>query len=48
VREFIAENFGLAPETMDFFLGRPLSGFLGLYGLRLEEKDGSFFLSPAE
>lgn len=48
VREFIAENFGLAPAAMDFFLGRPLSGFLGLYGLKLEEKDGSFFLSPVE
>ena len=48
VREFITEKFGLEPETMDFFLGRPLSSFLGFYGLKLEEKDGGFFLSPVE
>ncbi|MBI5249569.1 MAG: YkgJ family cysteine cluster protein [Desulfomonile tiedjei] len=48
VREFIAENFGLAPESLEFFLGRPLSAFLGLYGLKLEEEDGSFILSPVE
>jgi Fe-S-cluster containining protein len=46
VRDFITEKFGLQPETMDFFLGRPLSYFLGFYGLKLEENDGTFFLSP--
>jgi Fe-S-cluster containining protein len=49
VREFIAENFGIDPDSMDFFLGRPLQDAIANYGLELEEQpDGSFLLKPAE
>ncbi len=43
VREFVAERFQLTPESLDFFLGRPLSESLPAYGLKLEHhQDGSF------
>lgn len=48
VREFLRENFELDPDSIDFFLGRPLSAFLGFYGLKLEEKEGSFYLAPID
>jgi Fe-S-cluster containining protein len=49
VREFVAEKFQLDLETMDFFFGRPLSDYLALYNLKLEQlPDGSFMLTPAE
>jgi hypothetical protein len=49
VRGFIAENFGIAPESIDFFLGRPLQDAIARYGLELEEQsDGSFLLKPME
>jgi Fe-S-cluster containining protein len=49
VRGFIAENFGIDPDSMDFFLGRPLQDAIANYGLELEEQpDGSFLLTPAE
>ncbi len=49
VRGFIAETFGIAPDSMDFFLGRPLREAIARYGLELEEQsDGSFLLKPAE
>ena len=49
VRGFIAENFGIASESMDFFLGRPLREAIARYGLELEEQsDGSFLLKPVE
>jgi len=49
VRGFIAENFGIASESMDFFLGRPLREAIARYGLELEEQsDGSFLLKPLE
>jgi Fe-S-cluster containining protein len=49
VRGFIAENFGIGSESMDFFLGRPLREAIARYGLELEEQsDGSFLLKPVE
>lgn len=49
VREFVAERFQLAPETMTFFFGRPLSDCLAPYGLMLQQQpDGSYMLSPVE
>jgi Fe-S-cluster containining protein len=49
VRDFIGEQLGLTPESVDFFLGRPLKEFLTDFGLALDQKDdGSFFLSPLE
>lgn len=49
VREFVQEHFNLGPDTLSFFLGRPLKDSLHLYGLRLEEQaDGCFFLAPTE
>jgi Fe-S-cluster containining protein len=49
VREFIAEKFQLAPETMDFFFGRPLSETITMHGLTVvEEPDGSFLLRPID
>ncbi|HTY25053.1 MAG TPA: YkgJ family cysteine cluster protein, partial [Desulfomonilaceae bacterium] len=46
VRSFIKENFRLAAEAMDFFLGRSLSQAVEPYGLRVvEEPDGSFLLT---
>lgn len=49
VREFIAEKFALAPESMDFFFGRPLRDMVELYGLKVEEQpDGCFLLTPVE
>ncbi|MEJ2716473.1 MAG: YkgJ family cysteine cluster protein [Deltaproteobacteria bacterium] len=47
VREFIAEKFQLAPDSMDFFFGRPLRETIEIYGLTVvEEPDGSFLLRP--
>jgi Fe-S-cluster containining protein len=49
VRGFIAENFNIDPDIMDFFLGRPLQDAIIYYGLELEEQpDGSFLLKPME
>ena len=49
VREFVAEKLALAPESMDFFLGRPLRDVIELYGLRvLEQPDGCFLLTPIQ
>ena len=46
VRHFIMEKFNLAPETLDFFLGRPLSQAVERYGLSvIEQPDGSFLLT---
>lgn len=49
VRDFLRTHFHLYPETMEFFLGRPVSESLAVHGLRLEEKeDGTFFLTMAD
>jgi hypothetical protein len=49
VREFIAENFSIEPDSMDFFLGRPLQDAIINYGLELEQQpDGSFLLKLME
>jgi Fe-S-cluster containining protein len=48
VREFVSERFGLAEDTMKFFFGRPLIDFLGLYGLKLEQREDGYFLTPAD
>jgi Fe-S-cluster containining protein len=49
VRGFIAEHLGIEPDSMDFFLGRPLQDAIANYGLELEEQpDGSFLLKPME
>jgi Fe-S-cluster containining protein len=49
VRNFILEKFNLAPETLSFFLGRPLSEAIEHYGLQVtEQPDGSFLLTPAD
>ena len=46
VRHFIMEKFNLAPETLDFFLGRSLAESVEAYGLRVvEEPDGDFLLT---
>ncbi len=46
VRHFIMEKFGLAAETLDFLLGRPLAKAIEAYGLRVvEEPDGGFLLT---
>jgi Fe-S-cluster containining protein len=46
VRHFIVENFNLAPETLDFLLGRPLSQAVEPYGLSVvEQSDGTFLLT---
>ncbi len=45
-RDFFAKEFNLNPDTMDFFLGRPLKEMLTVYGLKLEEDAGCFTLSP--
>jgi Fe-S-cluster containining protein len=47
-RTFLAKHLNMPAESMDFFLGRPLSESLEQYGLRLEERPaGSFFLTVA-
>jgi Fe-S-cluster containining protein len=49
VRGFIAEMFGIDPDSMDFFLGRSLQEAIARYGLEVEEQpDGSFLLKPLE
>jgi Fe-S-cluster containining protein len=49
VRYFIMEKFGLALETLDFFLGRPLSQAVEQYGLRvIAQPDGGFLLTTIE
>jgi Fe-S-cluster containining protein len=49
IREFVMEQFGLNPDSMSFFFGRPLKETLFMYGLRLEEQpDGCFLLKPVE
>ncbi len=49
VRGFIAESLGIAADSIDFFLGRPLQAAITNYGLELEQQpDGSFLLNPVE
>jgi len=46
VRHFLVEKLNLAPNTLDFFLGQPLSSAIEAYGLRVvEEPDGGFLLT---
>jgi Fe-S-cluster containining protein len=46
VRHFIMEKFNLAPETLDFFLGRSLAESVEAYGLRVvEEPNGDLLLT---
>lgn len=49
VRWFLADKLGLDPAALDFFLSRPLSEAIKVYGLKVEQyPDGSFLLSPIE
>ncbi len=49
VREFLAERFDLASDTLDFFLGRSLNYAMGIYGLQVtEQPDGSFLLTSSD
>lgn len=49
VRDFLGKQFRLYPETMNFFLGRPLAESVSVYGLRIEEnQDGTFILTVAD
>jgi Fe-S-cluster containining protein len=49
VRNFVGEQLGLTPESVDFFLGRPLVDFLADFGLILDQNDnGSYLLSLRE
>ncbi len=46
VRDFLMERFGLAAETLDFFLGRSLSKAVEAYGLCVvKQPDGDFLLT---
>lgn len=49
VRQFVSEKFGLAEDTLDFVLGRPLADVMPDYSLSVEQmEDGSFFLRPLD
>jgi Fe-S-cluster containining protein len=49
VREFAAEHFNLAPDTLDFFFGRPLRQTVHIYGLAVKDQpDGTFLLTTIE
>jgi Fe-S-cluster containining protein len=49
VRWFLTEKLNLDPAALDFFLGKPLSEAIKVYGLKVEQyPDGSFLLSPIE
>ena len=49
VRSVLTEKLNLDPVVLDFFLGRPLSQAIKVYGLKVEQyPDGSFLLSPIE
>jgi Fe-S-cluster containining protein len=49
VRNRVAERFGLAADTLDFFFGRSLRETISDFGLRVEQQpDGSFMVTPIE
>jgi Fe-S-cluster containining protein len=49
VRTFIAENFQLSEDTIEFFLGRSLLDVVAMYGLKVvDQPDGSVLLTAAE
>jgi Fe-S-cluster containining protein len=49
VRDFAADHFGLAADSIDFFFGRPLMQTIEAYGLTVEPKpDGSLLLRPID
>jgi Fe-S-cluster containining protein len=45
-RDYLCKEFNLSPDTLDFFLGRPLKDLLPAYGLELKEEAGCFTLTP--
>lgn len=46
VRVRAADRFSLAPDTLDFFFGRPLREAVELHGLKVEEQpDGTFMVT---
>ncbi len=46
VRDFLGRQFRLYPETLAFFLGKPLAESLAVHGLKLEANpDGTYFLT---
>ncbi|MFZ5867563.1 MAG: YkgJ family cysteine cluster protein [Thermodesulfobacteriota bacterium] len=49
VREFAAEHFNLAPDTLNFFFGRPLRETVHIYGLAVKDQpDGTFLLTTID
>jgi hypothetical protein len=46
IRPLVTHRLGIGAEELDFFLGRPLTDTLVMFGLRVtREPDGSFFLT---
>lgn len=49
VRDFLCRHFRLYPETMNFFLGRPVAESLAIHGLKLDrDEEGNFLLTMAD
>jgi hypothetical protein len=47
IRPLMTQRLGMGPDELAFFLGRPLTDTVVMFGLRVtREPDGSFFLTP--
>jgi Fe-S-cluster containining protein len=49
LRQMLIDDWGLSPDTIEFLLGRPLSEFLGTYGVNASlTPEGVFRLEPRQ
>ena len=46
IRELVVKKGKMDPENLDFLFGRPIVSTITMFGLKVEKKDGKYYLSP--
>jgi Fe-S-cluster containining protein len=46
IRELVVKKGKMDPENLEFLFGRPIVATIRMFGLKLEKKDGKYYLSP--
>ena len=46
IRELVVEKGKMDPENLDFLFGRPILATIRMFGLKVEKKEGKYYLSP--
>lgn len=47
IRNIAIQKASLDPDVADFLFGRPITETIKIYGIKIQEKDGKYILSPA-